>query len=63
MGSWSLEEKSIFTILSLDPMHIDQIIDQTDLGVPLVATALLTLRLKDVVVEGPDGFFRRRMTS
>ncbi len=24
-------------------------------------TALLTLSLKDVVVEGPDGFFRRRI--
>jgi hypothetical protein len=26
-----------------------------------LATALLTLALEDVVVEGPDGFFRRTM--
>jgi DNA processing protein len=54
------DEKLVFSALSAAPRHVDQIVDRTGLGVPPVVTALLTLSLKDVVVEGPDGFFRRR---
>ena len=54
------EENAVFSVLSRTPKHIDQIVDRTGLQVPPVVTALLTLSLKDVVVEGPDGFFRRR---
>ena len=61
-GSWTSEERTVFSATSMDPVHIDRIIDQTGLQVPPVVTALLTLRLKDVVVEGPDGFFRRKTT-
>jgi DNA processing protein len=63
MGSWSLEESRVFTSLLTKPMHIDQIADLTGLTIPPLRTALLTLSLKDVVVEGPDGFFRRRLAS
>jgi DNA processing protein len=42
------------------PTHRDQIIEKTGLPTGSVNTALLTLSLKDVVVEGPGGFFRRR---
>lgn len=59
-ASWSNDEKLVFSATCEVPMHIDQITDRTGLTVPLVVTALLTLSLKDVVVEGPDGFFRRR---
>lgn len=55
------EEKTVFSMLSRTPRHIDQIVDRTGLQVPPVVTALLTLSLKDVVVEGPDGFFRRTL--
>lgn len=58
--SWTPEEILIHSELWTDPMHMDQIIEATGLPVPLAATALLTLALKDVVVEGPNGFFRRR---
>jgi hypothetical protein len=44
-------------------MHIDQVVAATGLRVPPASTALLTLALKDVVVEGPNGFFRRRTAS
>ena len=60
MRSWSQDEKLVFSILSMDPIHIDKMVGLTLLPVPPVATALLTLRLKDVVVEGPEGFFRRK---
>ena len=55
------EENVVFSALSRTPRHIDQIVDRTGLRVPPVVTALLTLSLKDVVVEGPDGFYRRRL--
>jgi DNA processing protein len=55
------EEKLVISVLSTVPQHVDQIVGRTGLEVPPVATALLTLTLKDVVVEGPDRFFRRRL--
>jgi DNA processing protein len=58
--SWSADEKIVFSSLWADPMHMDQIVEATGLAVPPISTALLTLALKDVVVEGPNGFFRRR---
>ncbi|MDB4933611.1 MAG: Rossmann fold nucleotide-binding protein Smf [Labilithrix sp.] len=63
MGSWTAEETSVFTNLCHNPMHIDEIADRTGFTIPPIRTALLTLSLKDVVVEGPDGFYRRRFAS
>jgi DNA processing protein len=60
---WTDAENTVFSVLSTGPQHVDKIVDRTGLQVPSVATALLTLSLKDVVVEGPDGFFRRRLAS
>lgn len=60
---WTEAEKAVFSALSTVPRHADQIVERTGLEVPPVATALLTLSLKDVVVEGPDGFFRRRLAT
>jgi DNA processing protein len=62
-SSWSTEEKSVFSCLSLGPTHRDKVIEKTRLPVSAAVTALLTLSLKDVVVEGPDGFFRRRRAT
>jgi DNA processing protein len=56
---WTADESLVFSKVSKRAQHVDQIVDATGLQVPSVATALLTLSLKDVVVEGPDGFFRR----
>ncbi|MBX3187902.1 MAG: DNA-processing protein DprA [Labilithrix sp.] len=59
-GAWTSEEKLVFSSISYEPMHVDEITSRASLPVPRVVTALLTLSLRDVVVEGPDGFFRRR---
>jgi len=61
LASWSEDEKSVFSALSMAPTQQDEIIVKTGLGTSSALTALLTLSLKDVVVEGPDGFFRRRI--
>ncbi|HEY8078652.1 MAG TPA: DNA-processing protein DprA, partial [Labilithrix sp.] len=58
--SWSDREKLVFSMLSDAPRHIDDLASETASGVGAVVTTLLTLSLKNVVVEGPDGFFRRR---
>ncbi len=57
--SWTAEEILVFSTLCTNSMHKDQISESTCLSVPLAATALLTLALKDVVVENPNGFFSR----
>lgn len=62
-ATWTPDEKLVFSNLWTDPMHMDQIVRATGLAVPPISTALLTLALKDVVVEGPNGFFRRRTAS
>jgi DNA processing protein len=41
------------------PAHVDDVVRKTELSAGAVATALLTLALENVVVEGPSGFFRR----
>ena len=63
MGSWSPDEILVYSRLSALPMHADEVVDQTSLPVGPAVTALLTLSLKDVVVESPDGFFRRRSVA
>lgn len=52
-------EKRIFSSLSAEPKHLEEILVETGLEVGAARTALLTLSLEDVVVEGPDGFYRR----
>lgn len=59
-GSWSDQEKLVFSGLSATAQHVDDVIAKTGLPAGATLTALLTLSLKDVVVEGPDGFYRRR---
>jgi DNA processing protein len=56
-------ESRVFSAVSPAPAHVDTIIEKAGLGTSTTVTALLTLSLKNVVVEGPDGFFRRRVTS
>lgn len=56
----SPEESAVISALSEQPQHVDEVIARTGLRASSAITALLTLSLKDVVVEGPDGFYRRR---
>ncbi|CAN5871811.1 DNA-processing protein DprA [soil metagenome] len=62
-GSWSPEERLVFSILLPQPLHLDQIDERSALPAGSAATALLTLSLKDVVVEGPERFFRRKSVT
>jgi DNA processing protein len=57
---FSDEEKLVFSSLLTRSLHIDEIVTRSTLPAASAATALLTLSLKDVVVESPDGFFRRK---
>lgn len=54
------EESVVISALSKQPQHVDDVVAKTGLRTSSTITALLTLSLKDVVVEGPDGFYRRR---
>lgn len=56
---WSADEKLVFQHICHTPRHLDEISQRTCLPVGSAMTALLTLSMRDVVVEGPDGFFRR----
>jgi DNA processing protein len=60
-GRLDLNEIAVLSCLSMCPAHVDAIVDRTALRVGAVRSALLTLTMKNVVVEGPDGFFRRQM--
>jgi DNA processing protein len=59
-GGWEPDEILLFSKISLVPIHPDEMATRTGLSAISVSTALLTLSLKDVVVEGPNGFFRRK---
>ncbi|MFO0679343.1 MAG: DNA-processing protein DprA [Polyangiaceae bacterium] len=52
-------EHRIFQYLSMDAQHGDTLATAAGLRAAEAATALLTLALRHVVVEGPSGFFRR----
>ena len=52
-------EVLVLKALSTSPSHTDEVVVRVGLSAPAVTTALLTLALEDVVVEGPGGFFRR----
>jgi DNA processing protein len=45
---------------STAPLHLDEIATRAALSAQAAASALLTLSLENVVVEGPPGFFARR---
>jgi DNA processing protein len=44
---------------STTPLHLDEIASRAGIPARAAASALLTLALENVVVEGPPGFFRR----
>ena len=59
-ASLSGHESAVLGACSNLPLHTDAITERAGLSPQAVASALLTLALEDVVVEGPPGFFRRR---
>jgi DNA processing protein len=56
----SPSEIQVFSVVLDAPTQQEEIIDRAGLPASTTVSALLTLSLRDVVVEGPDGFFRRR---
>ena len=61
--TWSEEEVAMFSVVLPIPQHKEILAEKAALPIGPASTALLTLTLKDVVVEGPDGFFRRILAS
>jgi DNA processing protein len=53
-------DSAILRALSHAPLHADAVSSLTGLTAQATITALLTLALENVVVEGPPGFFRRQ---
>lgn len=60
--AWTPDERAIKNCLKDEPLHVDQLVLLTALPAGRVASALLTLALDNVVVEGPSGCFRRNST-
>jgi DNA processing protein len=52
-------ENKVLTCIGASGIHVDEIVDRSGLSVAEATTALLTLSLEDVVVEGPERCFRR----
>jgi DNA processing protein len=52
-------ESRVLHALESMPIHLDDVVARSSLPVQLVSAVLLTLALENVVVEGPQGFFRR----
>ena len=55
----SVDEKTVLNATCQTPRHCDEIASRAGLPARTLSTLLLTLALENVVVEGPDGFFRR----
>ncbi len=53
------DAQKLLKVAGTEPKHLDELVALSGVPAPSAATALLTLALEDVVVEGPPGFFRR----
>jgi predicted Rossmann fold nucleotide-binding protein DprA/Smf involved in DNA uptake len=53
------DEKALAEAASREPKHGDELAAAAGLSAGAAATALLTLALENVLVEGPGGFYRR----
>jgi DNA processing protein len=54
------DEKPVFELLGKEPLHVDQIIADTELPVGIVNATLMALRLKGLVRQLPGNLFVRR---
>jgi DNA processing protein len=52
-------EEAVLSALTGAPLHLDEVAARSHLAAQVAATALLTLALENVVVEGPAGFYCR----
>jgi DNA processing protein len=58
----SASETVVLAALAATPLHVDEVAERAHVSAQAAAAALLTLALEAVVVEGPLGFFRRRIS-
>jgi len=56
------DEQKILDNLNHEPVHIDEIIDGTNLSAPKVSCALISLQLKGLVKKLPGSFFKKNRT-
>jgi DNA processing protein len=56
----SEDEKTIYDCLGKEPLHVDQIIEETDLAAGSINAALVSLRLKGLIKQLPGSLFLRR---
>lgn len=52
--------RALFAACTAQPQHTDKIAENAGVCVAIALTRLLTLALENVLVEGPDGFYRRQ---
>ncbi len=53
-------EKRVYDSLGAEPLHTDQVIDQTDLPAGTANATLMSLRLKGLIRQLPGNLFKRR---
>jgi len=53
-------EKTVFDMLGKEPLHIDQLIADTNLPAGTVNASLVSLQLKSVIKQLPGNLFVRR---
>jgi len=54
------DEKTVYELLSKEPVHADQIITDADLSAGIVNASLVSLRLKGLIKQLPGNLFVRR---
>lgn len=59
--SLSSEEKTVYSVLGSEPVHVDRIIQLTGFESSSVLSLLLSLELNGFVVQHPGKLFRRRL--
>lgn len=61
LSSLSDKEKTVYSVLSAEPLHVDRIIQLTGFESSNVLSLLLSLELNGYVVQHPGKLFRRRL--
>jgi DNA processing protein len=54
-------EKIVYAILSLEPIHLTQIAEETGLELPFVMEILMSLQLKNLVQTAGNNYFAIRL--
>ena len=61
LASLSEKEKTVYSVLGVDPLHVDEIIKITGLETSNVLSLLLSLELNGYVAQQLGKLFRRRL--